>query len=357
MESKILVINPGSTSTKIAVFENRTQTFMISVKHEQDVLATFDRIADQYEYRKNMVKDELVKAGIALNEINIIVCRGGLLKPISGGAYKVNEAMLHDIRNPMGEHESNLGGLIAYELAREIGHDVEAIIVDPTCIDEMEDIARISGMPELPRKSFLHALNQRAAGRNFAKEIGKKYEDINVIVVHMGGGISVGAHRKGRIIDVNNGLNGDGPMSPERSGGLPVGQLVDLCFSGKFTKAEICKKIKGKGGLTAYLGTCDAIEIEKRINNGDEFARLVYSALPYQVAKEIGALSTVLKGEVDAIILTGGLAYSTVIVDAITERVAHLAPVKVYPGENEMEAMAMNGYMALNHEIEVKEYV
>jgi butyrate kinase len=178
-----------------------------------------------------------------------------------------------------------------------------------------------------------------------------------VIVVHMGGGISVGAHHKGRIIDVNNGLNGDGPMSPERSGGLPVGQLVDLCFSGKFTKAEICKKIKGKAGLTAYLGTCDAIEIEKRIDNGDEQARLVYMALPYQVAKEIGALSAVLKGEVDGIILTGGLAYSNVVVDDIIARVSHLGPVKVYPGENEMEAMAVNGFMALNHEIEVKEYV
>jgi butyrate kinase len=299
----------------------------------------------------------LVKAGIDLKKINLIVCRGGLLKPIPGGAYKVNEAMIRDIRNPMGEHESNLGGLIAYSLAEEIGPEVEAIIVDPTCIDEMEDIARISGMPELPRKSFLHALNQRAGGRKFAKEIGKKYEEINVIVVHMGGGISVGAHCKGRIIDVNNGLNGDGPMSPERSGGLPAGQLVDLCFSGLFTKAEICKKIKGKGGLTAYLGTSDALEIENRIAEGDEKAKLVYAALPYQVAKEIGALSTVLKGEVDAIILTGGLAYSTVIVDDITERVAHLAPVKVYPGENEMEAMAMHGFMALNHELEVKQYV
>jgi butyrate kinase len=357
MDYKILVINPGSTSTKIAVFNNRTQIFMISVKHEQEVLGTFDCIADQYEYRKNMVKDELIKAGIGLKEIDIIVCRGGLLKPIMGGAYKVNEAMLRDIRNPMGEHESNLGGLIAYALVKEIGSDVEAIIVDPTCIDEMEEIARISGMPEIARRSFLHALNQRAAGRKFALDFGKKYEEVNVIVVHMGGGISVGAHHKGRIIDVNNGLNGDGPMSPERSGGLPVGQLVDLCFSGKFTKAEICKKIKGKGGLTAYLGTCDAIEIEKRINEGDEYAKLVYSALPYQVAKEIGALSTVLKGEVDAIIITGGLAYSTMIVNDIIERVAHLGPVKVYPGENEMEAMAMNGFMALNHEIEVKEYV
>lgn len=357
MENNILVINPGSTSTKIAAFYNRKQNFMISIRHDQEVLSKFERIADQFEYRKNMVLDELIKAGIDLDKIQIIVCRGGLLKPIMGGAYKVNKAMLHDIRNPMAEHESNLGGLIAYELLNEIGTNGYAIIVDPTCIDEMDDIARISGMPELPRKSFLHALNQRAAGRRYAIEIGKKYEEINVIVVHMGGGISAGAHRKGRIIDVNNGLNGDGPMSPERSGGLPVGQLVDLCFSGKFTKAEICKKIKGKGGLTAYLGTSDGIEIEKMIENGDENARLVYAALSYQVAKEIGALSTVLKGEVDGIVLTGGLAYSNVVVEEIIARVSHLGQVKVYPGENEMEAMAANGFMALNNEIEVKEYI
>lgn len=357
MENNILVINPGSTSTKIAAFHNRKQNFMISIRHDQEVLSKFERIADQFEYRKDMIKDELLKAGIEFNKIEIIVCRGGLLKPIMGGAYRVNEAMLRDIRNPMAEHESNLGGLIAHALSKEFGHDVTAIIVDPTCIDEMEDIARISGMPELPRRSFLHALNQRAAGRRFAKEIGKKYEELNVIVVHMGGGISVGAHKKGRIIDVNNGLNGDGPMSPERSGGLPAGQLVDLCFSGKFTKAEICKKIKGKGGLTAYLGTCDGIEIEKMIENGDEKARLVYMALAYQVAKEIGALSTVLKGEVDGIVLTGGLAYSNMIVEEIISRVTHLGLLKVYPGENEMEAMAANGFMALNNEIEVKEYI
>ncbi|MEI6122841.1 MAG: butyrate kinase [Bacteroidota bacterium] len=357
MSNLILVINPGSTSTKIAVFKNRSQIFMISVVHQQEILSSFERIADQFEYRKNMVKEELYKAGIELSKIKIVVGRGGLLKPISGGAYKVNEAMLRDIRNPMGEHESNLGGLIADALAKEIGHKVRAIIVDPTCIDEMEDVARVSGMPEISRKSFLHALNQRAAGRKYAHEVGKKYEEINVVVVHMGGGISVGAHYKGRIIDVNNGLNGDGPMSPERTGGLPVGQLVEMCFSGDFTKAEILKKIKGNGGLKGYLGTNDAIEIEKRINEGDTNAQLIYSALSYQVAKEIGALGTVLKGEIDAILLTGGLAYSTVIVNDIMERVSHLAPVKIYAGENEMEAMAHNGFMALNHEIEVKEYV
>jgi butyrate kinase len=356
MDKLILVVNPGSTSTKISVFCNRKEIFLINVKHQQEMLAKFERIADQFEYRKNMIKDELKKANIDIKKINIVVGRGGLLKPIAGGVYKVNEAMIRDIRNPMGEHESNLGGLIAYELSKEIGPDVSDIIVDPTCVDEMEDIARVSGMPELPRRSLLHALNQRAVARRYSMEIGKPYEEINVIVCHMGGGVSVGAHSKGRIIDVNNGLNGDGPMSPERSGGVPAGQLVELCFSGKFTKPEIMKKLKGKGGFIAYLGTSDAVEIEKRIEQGDQQAKLIYSAMAYQVAKEIGALSTVLKGQVDGILLTGGLAYGTGFVEEITERVKHLGPVRTYPGEGEMEALAMNGYMALTGEIEIKDY-
>jgi len=352
----ILVINPGSTSTKIAVYENRKQIFLTNIKHTMEELSVFNSIADQYEFRKNTITEEIKKAGIDIDSLKIIVGRGGLLKPIEGGVYQVNDKMVYDIHHPMGEHESNLGGLIAFELAKEIGNNVKAIIVDPTCVDELEEISRISGMPELPRRSFLHTLNQRAVARTYAKDIGKRYEEINVIVAHMGGGTSVGAHKKGIIVDVNNGLNGDGPMSPERTGGLPVGQLVELCFSGKFTKPEILKKIKGKGGLVAYLGTSDAIEIEKRIEAGDEQSKLIYQAMAYQVAKEIGALSTVLKGQVDGILLTGGIAYSDFIVNEITERVKHIGPVKIYPGEGEMEALAMNGYLALTQEIEVKEY-
>jgi len=246
--------------------------------------------------------------------------------------------------------------VIAYELAKESGKDIPAVIVDPTCVDEMEEIARISGIPELPRRSFLHALNQKAIARRYAGELNKRYEEVNVIVAHMGGGISVGAHYQGRVVDVNNGLNGDGPMSPERSGGLPVGQLVELCFSGKYSKEEILRKIKGNGGLSAYLGTNDAIEIEERIKGGDDYARLIYEAMTYQVAKEIGALSTVLKGKVDGILLTGGLAFGPMVVNPIIERVSHLGPVKVYPGEGEMEALALNGLLVLNNEVEVKEY-
>lgn len=356
MEKHILVVNPGSTSTKIAVFQNRKQIFLINIKHPQEELAKYKRIADQFDFRKQTIIDELKKSGIDIMKMDIVVGRGGLLKPIAGGAYKVNDAMIRDIHNPMGEHESNLGGLIAHELAKFIGNEVYAIIVDPTCVDELEEIARISGMPELPRKSMLHTLNQRAVARTYASAINRPYEEINVIVAHMGGGVSVGAHCKGRIIDVNNGLNGDGPMSPERSGGVPAGQLVGLCFSGKFTQDEIMKKLKGKGGFTAYLGTSNALEIEKRIDEGDKYAELIYRAMAYQVAKEIAALSAVLKGEVDGILLTGGLAYGQIIIDDITERVKHLGPVQIFPGENEMEALAMNGYMVLNNELEPKEY-
>ena len=357
MKNLILVINPGSTSTKIAVYENRKSFFLINIKHSNDLHSKYPRIADQFEFRKETVINELNKASIEFSRIAVIVTRGGLLKPITGGAYKVNEKMIYDIHHPMAEHESNLGGLIAYEIAKEIGGNIPSIIVDPTCVDELEEIARISGMPELPRLSFLHSLNQRAVARRYATEIGRIYEDINLIVVHMGGGISAGAHSKGRIIDVNNGLNGEGPMSPERSGGVPSGQLVELCFSGKFTKDEIMKKLKGKGGLCAYLGTSDAIEIEKRIANGDKYAELIFRAIPYQVAKEIGALSTVLKGEVDGILITGGLAFSNMLINDISDRVKHIGTVKVYPGEDEMETLALYGYMTITKEIEVKEYV
>ncbi len=357
MDHLILAINPGSTSTKIAVYKSRKNIFLTNVKHTQEELRPFQKISHQFEFRKNKVTEELAKAGFDIKKFEIIVCRGGLLKPIKGGVYRVNENMLRDISNPMGEHESNLGGVIANELTKEIGNGIIAIIVDPTCVDELEDIARISGMPELPRKSFLHTLNQRAVARTYAQDQGVTYEEINVIVAHLGGGISVGAHYKGRIIDVNNGLNGDGPMSPERSGGLPVGQLVELCFSGKFTKEEILKKIKGYGGLCAYLGTNDGVKIEKLIEEGDAYTKLIYDAMAYQIAKEIGSCSTVLKGEVDGILLTGGIAYSKYIVEKITERVKHLGPVRIYPGESEMEALAFNGYMALKGEVEIQEYL
>ncbi len=356
MDQKILAINPGSTSTKVAVYKNRSQVFLKNIRHDQEKLRAFQHVADQFEFRKNTIMEEVRDAGIDIGKIHIVVGRGGLLKPIPGGVYGVNEAMLWDLNHPVSDHESNLGGLIAHEIAKEIDQNVKAIIVDPICVDEMEEISRISGMPELPRKSIFHALNQRAVARTYARERGGKYEEMNLIVAHMGGGVSVGAHYKGRVIDVNNGLNGDGPMTPERSGGLPVAQLVELCFSGKYTKPEIMKKIKGWGGFCAYLGTNDVIDVEQRIQQGDEYAKLIFEAMAYQVSKEIGALSTVLKGEVDGILLTGGVAYSHRMTDLITERVKHLGPVRVYPGEGEMEALALNAYLVLTGELEVQEY-
>lgn len=352
----ILAINPGSTSTKIAVYENNKLHYLRNIKHEMAELAPFAKIADQYEFRKNIIVEQLNEAGIPIDSISLVMGRGGLMKPVEGGVYTVNEKMIADIRNPMGEHESNLGGYIAYEIAKEIGKGVGAYIVDPTCLDEMEEIARISGLPELPRRSFLHALNQKAVARRYARENGKQYEEMNLIVAHMGGGTSVGAHRQGRIIDTNNGLNGDGPFSPERSGSLPMGQFAELCFSGKFSHDDIKKKIKGKGGLIAYLGTNNAVDVEERIEKGDAYAELIYRAMAYQVAKEIGAMATVLKGEVDAILLTGGIAFGKMIIDEITERVQHIAPVCAFPGEDEMEALAFNGYLVLTGEIEPKEY-
>lgn len=357
MDKLILCIKTVSKTTKLSVHFNRKQIYLINIKHPLDELCKFNSVIDQFELRKHAVLEELKRANIELSDIGIVVGRGGLLKPIPGGVYHINEAMLKDIYHPIAEHESNLGGLIADAIAKEIGNNVNAVIVDPACVDEMDPIAKISGMPDITRRSFLHTLSQRAVAMRFAVANGKAYETVNVIVAHLGSGISVGAHCKGKIIDVNNGLNGDGPMSPTRSGGVPVGQLVDLCFSGKFTQEEIMTKICGNGGMKAYLGTNDAIEIEKRITSGDKEAEIIYNAIAYQISKEIGALSTVLKGEVDGILITGGLAYSQYIVNEITERVKHIGEIRVYPGENEMQALAMNGYMVLNGEIEVKEYV
>ncbi len=353
---RILVINPGSTTTKIAVFENNKSIFLKNIQHNASELEKFDKISDQFDYRKTIIMEELGLANIDLKEISAVVGRGGLLKPMEGGVYRVNDAMIRDIKNPMAEHASNLGGYISKEIAEQIGNHVEAYIADPTCVDELDDLARISGLPQFPRRSMLHTLNQKAVARRFASELGKKYEELNLIVAHLGGGITVGAHCKGKITDTNNGLDGDGPFSPERAGGLPAGQLVDLCFSGKYSKAEIKKLLTGQGGIKAYLGTNSALDVEEMIEKGDGNAKLVYSAMAYQVAKEIGSMSTVLMGEVDAILLTGGIAYNKLFVDMVVERVKHLGNIRVYPGEDEMMALAINGLLVLKGEIQAKEY-
>lgn len=354
---RILAINPGSTSTKIAVFEGENQIFIKNIKHPAEDIAQFEVITDQYEFRKNIILSELKENNIDLHSLKVIVGRGGLVKFIPSGVYTVNEAMEHDLKIGFnGQHASNLGGLIAADIARSIEGGAEAYIADPVVVDELCDLARISGHPLFERTSVFHALNQKAIARTYAKEVSKKYEDLNLIVVHLGGGISVGAHLQGRVVDVNQALDGDGPFSPERSGSLPVGQLAKLCFSGKYTHDEVKKMITGKGGYVAYLDSNDAYEVEQRANAGDEKAKLIISAMAYQVSKEIGAMAAVLKGKVDAILLTGGIAHSKSFTSFIAEHVDFIAPVKIYPGEDEMRALALNGLLILNKEITPSEY-
>jgi len=353
---RLLIINPGSTSTKIAIFENEENVFKKNLKHSSEDLAPFETITEQDDYRKNAIINEVTEAGYEIKSFDAIIGRGGLVKPIPSGIYEVNDAMRQDlIKSPLGEHASNLGGLIADDIAKSIG-DVKAYIADPVVVDEMEDIARYTGHPKFERLSIFHALNQKAIARAYAKEINKAYEEINVIVAHLGGGISVGAHKNGRVIDVNNALDGDGPFSPERAGGLPVGQLAKLCFSGDVTLKDVKKMIKGEGGFVAYLDTNDAYDVEVRASKGDKDAQAVSDAMAYQVAKEIGACAAVLKGKVDGILITGGIAYNKQFVSFVEEMTGFIAPVKAYPGEDEMAALAGNGLMVLRKEIEPKLY-
>ncbi len=347
--NRILVINPGSTSTKLAIFEDENKVKQTTLRHDSNEISKFDKIAEQYSFRYNVIMDFLNKEGYDINSFDAIVGRGGLLHPIPGGTFEVNQDMLDDLQEAKyGEHASNLGAILAREIAKKIGKP--AYIVDPVVVDEMVDIARLSGMPELPRKSILHALNQRAVAHKVAKELGKEYKDCNFVVVHMGGGISVGAHKNGRIVDVNNALDGDGPFTPERSGNVPVTSLLKLCFSGKYTQKEILKKIKGKGGLVAYLGTNSTLEVENEVKAGNEEYKKVYEAMAYQISKWIGKMSAIFKGNVDAIILTGGVAYDKDFCKWIEDRVSFIAPVKVVPGEMEMEALAQGALRVLSGE-------
>lgn len=357
MTFKILTINPGSTSTKIAVFEDEKEVFSKTLRHSAEELSPFQTVASQFQFRKDIIVSVLKAEGIDIHSLSAIVGRGGLVKPIESGIYEVNEALVRDLEHPvMGEHASNLGGLIAQDIAREINNGAKAYITDPVVVDELEPIARISGHPSLKRASIFHALNQKIIARTYAKEVGKSYEELNLIVAHMGGGVSVGAHCHGRVIDVNNALDGDGPFSPERSGGLPTGALVELCYSGK-SKAEVKKMLKGEGGVVAYLGTNDMLEVEnKAIADPNSKYAMVQNAMCYQIAKEIGAMAAVMKGKVDAILLTGGIAYGKPITNYIREMVEFIAPVKVYPGEDEMRALAMNGLMVLRGETTPKVY-
>ncbi len=351
---KSLIINPGSTSTKLGIFEDEKLVEEETLRHTTEEIAQFDKIVDQIDFRKNLILQFLKQSGQELSSFNVIVGRGGLLKPIPSGTYAVTDALVEDLKNAVGgEHASNLGGILAKSIADEIG--VSSYIVDPVVVDELDDVARISGVPELPRVSIFHALNQKAVAKRYAKEAGKSYEELNLIVVHMGGGVSVGAHTGGKVVDVFNALSGDGAFSPERAGAVPPGALVDMCFSGKYTQAEIKKKLIGNGGYNAYLGTNNAQEVYKR-SLTEEKAKLVFDAFVYQVSKDIGAQATVLKGKVDQIILTGGIAYGEAVTDAIKERVGFIAPVTVYPGEDELLALAQGALRVMNGEEEAKVY-
>lgn len=352
---RILAINPGSTSTKIAVYDNDKEVFETTLRHSSEEIGQYKQISDQFNFRKEVIENEIKGANIELSSLDCVVGRGGLLKPIKGGTYSVTESMLEDLRvGVSGQHASNLGGIIANEFSKEL--NIPAYIVDPVVVDEMEEIARISGMAAVERKSIFHALNQKAIARRYAEESGKKYTDANLIVAHMGGGVSVGAHKAGSVVDVANALDGEGPFSPERSGGVPIGKLVEMCYSGKYTIYDMKKMITGAGGLVSYLNTNDARDVEAMIEKGDKKAELVYSAMAYQIAKEIGACAAVLSGKIDAILLTGGIAYSKSFTKMIEERVSFLGEVKVYPGEDEMIALALGGLRVLRGEESAQNY-
>lgn len=355
MAIKSLIINPGSTSTKIGVFEDETLLFEETLRHSTEEIAQYASIVDQKDFRKEVILAILKEKNFDMKSLNVVVGRGGMLKPIPGGTYAVTDALLEDLRiGVSGQHASNLGGI----LAREIGDalDIPSYIVDPVVVDELMPVSRVSGVPELPRKSIFHALNQKAVAKRYAKESGKNYEDLNLIVVHMGGGVSVGAHKNGKIVDVNNALDGEGAFSPERAGAVPAGDLVKMCFSGKYTEKEIYKKLVGNGGFNAYLGTNDARDVVKRSAEGDEQATLVFEAFIHQVAKDVGAMSTVLQGKVDAIILTGGIAYNEMVCNEIKKRCGWIAEFVIYPGEDELLALTQGALRVLKGEEKAMDY-
>jgi butyrate kinase len=353
---RILAINPGSTSTKFAVYFDNECVLNKTIRHSFDDLFHYENIIDQFDFRKGLIIDALVEEGIDVDLIKYIIGRGGLTYPVESGIYKVNNLMLQHVREGvMGQHASNLGPLLADFIALQIP-DAQAFIADPVVTDELEDVARVSGHAGFERRSIFHALNQKATARTHAKKQGKTYEELNLIVAHLGGGISVGAHKNSRVIDVNNALNGEGPFSPERSGTLPAGQLIEVCFSGKYSKSEIDRMVVGEGGFVSFLGTNSAHEVQKLAESGNEKARFYQEALFYQVAKSIGEMAVVLEGKVDAILLTGGLAFNHKIEEYIKVKAGFIAPVFTYPGEDELEALAMNALRVARGEVEPKEY-
>ncbi|MGL5260678.1 MAG: butyrate kinase [Lachnospiraceae bacterium] len=355
MSIKSLIINPGSTSTKIGVYEDETLLFEETLRHTTAEISQFSTIFDQKDFRKDIITDLLAKKNFDINSLNMVVGRGGMLKPIPSGTYIVTDELLNDLKiGFQGQHASNLGGILAREIADSIG--VPSYIVDPVVVDELCDIARYSGVPELPRTSVFHALNQKAVAKRYAKETNTPYNTLNLIVVHMGGGVSVGAHEAGKVIDVFNALDGDGAFSPERAGSAPSGALIKMCFSGKYSEAELYKKFVGNGGFNAYLGTNDMRDVNAKVAEGDAFAKDIYDAFIFQVVKDIGSMACVLKGKVDQIIVTGGIAYSKNVIDDLKEASEWIAPFTVYPGEDELLALVQGGLRVLNGEEESATY-
>src|SRR6056297_31008 len=355
MDKMILVINPGSTSTKLGLYKGLEEVFVENISHDAEELKDFKKITDQQDLRLSYILDFLEDKEVELDHLSAVVGRGGLLKPIPGGTYKVNEKMIKDLnKGVQGEHASNLGGILAKSIADKV--DIPSFIVDPVVVDELQDVARLSGLPEIERVSIFHALNQKAVARKYAKDHNEKYENLNLIVAHLGGGISVGIHNNGKVIDVNDALRGEGPFSPNRSGGLPSFDLFEMCYDDKYSYEDIKKKLVGKGGVVAYLGTNDMIEVEDKVEDGDEKYELVFKSMAYQTSKEIASLAPVTNGKIDAIILTGGIAYSDYFVDRIKESVGFIAPIEIYPGEEELKALAAGAKRVLNGEEEAKEY-
>ena len=344
----ILAINPGSTSTKVALFSDEDCVFTENLSHSAEEIIRYTRIADQFPMRLSALEIMLKTHSVILESLHAIVGRGGLLRAVQGGTYRVNDLMLDELKKAeRGEHASNLGGLLAHAIAQKM--QLPAFIVDPVVVDELEEVARISGLPQIQRRSIFHALNQKAVARAVASKLGKKYRDINLIIAHCGGGISVGSHKKGRVVDVNNALDGDGPFAPERAGGLPSGQLAELCYSGRYTLSDIKKMLTGQGGMVAYLGTQNLYEVKRRIASGDSDAHKIFEAMAYQVAKQIGAMAAVLLGEVHAVVLTGGLASDADFVRLISERIRWIGQIFVFPGEQEMLSLVQGALRVLNN--------
>ena len=355
MIMKSLIINPGSTSTKIGVFEDEELLFDETLRHSTAEIASYPSIYSQKDFRKDIILNFLKDKGVEMSSFDFIVGRGGMLKPIPGGTYAVTDALLEDLKvGVSGQHASNLGGILAREIGDSIG--VPSYIVDPVVVDELIPIARYSGVPEIPRVSIFHALNQKAVAKRYALESGKKYEDLNLIVVHMGGGCSVGPHKNGKIIDIFNALDGDGAFSPERAGAVPVGGLVKMCFSGRYSEDEVYRKLVGNGGFNAYLGTNDMRDVDKMVNEGNEKAAEVREAFIFQMSKNIGAMATVLEGKVDRIIVTGGIAYDKIVVEGLRKRCEWIAPFTVYPGEDELLALVQGGLRVMRGEEKAGEY-